>query len=79
MVYKLVEINGVPKIKMSEEIEKTTLPGNKQVIRVFEDAHSSMPSFDVICLESEKLEAIEHLKVWEPFTEISRNVKLENV
>jgi nicotinic acid phosphoribosyltransferase len=29
MVYKLVEINGVPKIKMSEEIEKTTLPGNK--------------------------------------------------
>ena len=29
MVYKLVEINGVPKIKMSEEIQKTTLPGNK--------------------------------------------------
>ena len=38
-----------------------------------------MPSFDVICLESEKLEAIETLTVWEPFTEISREVKLESV
>ncbi len=64
---------------MSEEIEKTTLPGNKQVIRVFEDPHSSRPSFDVICLDQEKVEGIEKLKVWEPFTEISREVVLENV
>jgi nicotinic acid phosphoribosyltransferase len=29
MVYKLVEIKGVPTIKLSEELEKTTLPGEK--------------------------------------------------
>ena len=40
-VYKLVEIvkNGktVPKIKVSEDAEKTTMPGKKQVYRVFKD------------------------------------------
>jgi len=29
MVYKLVDINGVAKIKLSEEREKATLPGEK--------------------------------------------------
>jgi len=35
MVYKLVDINGVAKIKLSDEREKTTLPGEKQIIRVY--------------------------------------------
>lgn len=35
MVYKLVEINNVPKIKLSDEVEKTSLPGKKTVIRVY--------------------------------------------
>ena len=35
MVYKLVEINGVAKIKLSDEVEKTSLPGKKKVFRVY--------------------------------------------
>lgn len=37
MVYKLVDIKGVPKIKLSDEVEKTSLPGKKQVVRVYVD------------------------------------------
>lgn len=35
MVYKLVSIKGEPRIKMSEELEKTTLPGAKFIARVY--------------------------------------------
>lgn len=35
MVYKLVEIHGVPRIKLSEEKEKITIPGKKKVFRIF--------------------------------------------
>eukprot|EP01012_Entosiphon_sulcatum_P021261 TRINITY_DN2603_c0_g1_i1.p1 TRINITY_DN2603_c0_g1~~TRINITY_DN2603_c0_g1_i1.p1 ORF type:complete len:635 (+),score=93.32 TRINITY_DN2603_c0_g1_i1:30-1907(+) len=39
-VYKLVEVNHVPRIKVSEDAEKTTIPGRKQIIRLFgEDNH----------------------------------------
>lgn len=51
MVYKLVEINQEPKIKFSEELEKTTLPGKKIVFRAFK---VDKPVFDLISLESEK-------------------------
>ena len=37
-VYKLSEINGEPKIKLSENIQKVTLPGKKQVYRYTDDA-----------------------------------------
>lgn len=55
MVYKLVEIKGVPKIKLSDEKEKTTLPGDKQIIRVYMDdeAGVSRPLCDVLCLTAE--------------------------
>jgi len=33
-VYKLVEINGGPKIKLSEDVEKVTLPGKKDAYRL---------------------------------------------
>lgn len=36
-VYKLAEISGEPKMKFSENIEKVTLPGKKQVIRYFDE------------------------------------------
>jgi nicotinate phosphoribosyltransferase len=35
MVYKLVEINGIPRIKLSENIEKITIPCKKYVFRLF--------------------------------------------
>ncbi|PAA88840.1 hypothetical protein BOX15_Mlig000117g3, partial [Macrostomum lignano] len=34
-VYKLVEVNGRPTIKLSEDVEKMTIPGRKRVFRVF--------------------------------------------
>jgi nicotinate phosphoribosyltransferase len=35
-VYKLAEINGQPRMKISENVEKVTLPGNKKLIRYFD-------------------------------------------
>jgi nicotinate phosphoribosyltransferase len=36
-VYKLVEIDGQPKMKFSENIEKNTLPSKKQLYRFFDE------------------------------------------
>lgn len=38
MVYKICELKGIPRIKLSEEPGKSTLPGSKQVLRQFQDA-----------------------------------------
>lgn len=35
-VYKLAECNGIPRMKLSETIEKTTLPGTKTIYRYFD-------------------------------------------
>jgi nicotinate phosphoribosyltransferase len=35
-VYKLSEINGSPKMKISENVQKVTLPGNKKLVRFFD-------------------------------------------
>jgi len=51
MVYKICHLNDVPRIKLSEEPEKTTIPAKKVVIRAFNDG---TPLFDVLCLDSEK-------------------------
>lgn len=34
-VYKLVEINKQPKIKLSEDLEKVTIPGRKDIYRLY--------------------------------------------
>lgn len=40
-VYKLVEINSTPKIKLSEDVEKVTMPGKKDAYRLYgEDGHA---------------------------------------
>lgn len=40
-VYKLVEINGNPRTKLSEDMEKATMPGNKNVYRLYSlDGHA---------------------------------------
>ena len=36
-VYKLAVLNSLPKMKFSENIEKVTLPGKKQLIRYFDE------------------------------------------
>jgi nicotinate phosphoribosyltransferase len=56
-VYKLTEMNGLPKMKISENIEKVTLPGKKQVYRCY-DNHG-MFYRDAILLSSEKPEEAE--------------------
>jgi len=38
MVYKVVEFQGTPRMKFSEEVEKITIPGSKAVVRIFDDA-----------------------------------------
>ncbi|KAK4018097.1 Nicotinate phosphoribosyltransferase [Daphnia magna] len=40
-VYKLVEINKQPKIKLSEDLEKVTIPGRKDIYRLYgSDGHA---------------------------------------
>lgn len=83
MVYKLVDINNVPKLKLSEELEKTTLPGEKQVIRVYGDGDRSL--FDFLCLATELAEVLKHndasspLTVCEPFTDKTHTVTPKRV
>lgn len=58
-VYKLsaLEVNGnwLPKIKLSNTKEKITLPGDKQVYRLFTADNHSIAFADVIALADEKL------------------------
>uniref|UniRef100_A0A8C1T5B5 Nicotinate phosphoribosyltransferase n=1 Tax=Cyprinus carpio TaxID=7962 RepID=A0A8C1T5B5_CYPCA len=50
-VYKLTEVRGRPRMKMSEDPEKSTLPGRKSVYRLLDaDGH---PQMDLICLSEE--------------------------
>ncbi|TMW53184.1 hypothetical protein DOY81_001727 [Sarcophaga bullata] len=40
-VYKLVEINGQPRIKLSQDVEKVTMPGHKNAYRLYSaDGHA---------------------------------------
>ena len=34
-VYKMVEINGSPRIKLSEDVMKVTMPGKKAAYRLY--------------------------------------------
>lgn len=85
MVYKLVDINGIAKIKLSDEREKTTLPGEKQIIRVYTKGEDGriLPEIDVMCLVSETDGIIEKYKngsdevltAYEPFGDKKAEVK----
>lgn len=48
-VYKLVAIDGLPKLKVTSDIAKATLPAKKRVLRVLEPDGRSIQ--DVICLD----------------------------
>ncbi|KAM9848655.1 nicotinate phosphoribosyltransferase [Aulostomus maculatus] len=50
-VYKLVEVRGRPRMKLSEDPEKSTVPGRKAVYRLVDaDGH---PFLDLVCLAGE--------------------------
>ena len=52
MVFKLADINGSPRMKLSEDVGKTTTPGKKKVFRLFgKEGHGIL---DLVCLDSEE-------------------------
>ena len=70
-VYKLAEVENNPKMKISENIEKVTLPGKKQVYRIFDGEGNFFR--DAILLENENMNDVEiiyHRVYPEQFTSI---------
>ena len=67
-VYKLaaIEEDGAfrPKIKISNTHEKTTNPGRKKVIRIYDK--SGMSQADLICLEKDKFDESKPLTIFHP-------------
>ena len=53
-VYKMSEYNDQPKIKLSDNIEKMTDPGNKKLIRVYDNKTGEIRA-DLIALQKEEI------------------------
>ncbi|MCR5106744.1 MAG: nicotinate phosphoribosyltransferase [Lachnospiraceae bacterium] len=69
-VYKLAAVKGengefIPKIKLSENSEKVTNPGNKKIYRIYEKFTGKMKA-DLICLEDEIFTEDEALLLFDP-------------
>ena len=69
-VYKLAAIMGadgrfIPKIKLSENSEKVTNPGNKTIYRVYEKETGKVKA-DLICLVEETFDENEPLLLFDP-------------
>ena len=70
-VFKLVEINGAPRIKLSQDVEKLVLPGKKSVYRLYDSDGS--PLVDLMQSHSEAApEAGKRIMVRHPFVETKR-------
>ena len=79
-VYKLAAIqdkegNFIPKIKLSENSEKVTNPGNKKIYRIY-DKETGKIKADLICMEDEIYTEDQPLKLFSP-TEPWKKTKLE--
>ena len=69
-VYKLAAIMGkdgkfIPKIKLSENTEKVTNPGNKMIYRIYEKDSGKIKA-DLICLVDDHFEEEEDLLLFDP-------------
>ena len=70
-VYKLAAVkdanssNFIPKIKLSENTEKVTNPGNKTVYRIYSKSTGKIKA-DLICLADEKINPEETLVLFDP-------------
>lgn len=69
-VYKLAAIQApdgsfIPKIKLSENSEKITNPGNKKIYRIYEKESCKIKA-DLICLEEEAYEENRDLMLFDP-------------
>ena len=69
-VYKLAAIQNqqgefIPKIKLSENTEKVTNPGNKTIYRIYEKDSGKIKA-DLICLEGEAFDCEKDLRIFDP-------------
>lgn len=69
-VYKLAAImedgeNFTPKIKLSDNSEKITNPGNKKIYRIYEKENNKIKA-DLICLENETFTENEDMHIFDP-------------
>ncbi|MBQ9136812.1 MAG: nicotinate phosphoribosyltransferase [Lachnospiraceae bacterium] len=69
-VYKLAAIkdadgNFIPKIKLSENSEKVTNPGNKTIYRIYEKETGKIKA-DLICLADEQFDSSQPMKLFDP-------------
>ena len=69
-VYKLAAImedgeNFTPKIKLSDNSEKITNPGNKKIYRIYEKENNKIKA-DLICLENETFTENEDMQLFDP-------------
>ena len=69
-VYKLAAIKGkdgkfIPKIKLSENTEKVTNPGNKMIYRIYEKETGKIKA-DLICLVGETFDENEPMLLFDP-------------
>jgi len=69
-VYKLAAIQNeagefIPKIKLSENTEKITNPGNKTIYRIYEKENGKIKA-DLICFTDEKFDPEEDLLLFDP-------------
>ena len=69
-VYKLAAVQNAdgtftPKIKLSENTEKVTNPGNKTIYRIYDKASGKIKA-DLICLVGEEFNKADDLKLFDP-------------
>ena len=81
MVYKVCEFQGVPRIKISEEPEKTTIGGSKCAFRVINA--DGKPVFDVLCMATEYKNLlnspIDQLKIYDRLAKTQIDLQALNV
>ena len=76
-VYKLVAVENpdgsvTPKIKVSENVDKITVPHFKKVYRLY-NRESGKAEADYICLRDESLDGVRELELFDPFATWKRN------
>ena len=64
-VYKLSAYNNKPKIKISDNVEKITNPGEKRLLRIYDRENDKMIA-DLMVLAEEKLSEDEELELFDP-------------
>lgn len=70
-VYKLVELNGQPRIKLSQDVGKVTLPGKKDAYRLFSESGHAL--IDLLQRASEESPGVkEKVLCRHPFEESKR-------